>query len=57
MVAVNKAGYDGCSTTPRNAKVYTSGKDKVTLVKGITNFICTLPGHCGAGMKIQILAA
>lgn len=56
VVVVNKAGYDGCSTTPRNAKVYTSGKDRITLVKGLNNFICTLPGHCAAGMKIQISA-
>ncbi|KAI3695132.1 hypothetical protein L1987_78120 [Smallanthus sonchifolius] len=34
VVAVNKAGYDGCSTTPRNAKVYSSGKDQIRPVKG-----------------------
>ncbi|PWA56558.1 chemocyanin [Artemisia annua] len=57
VVVVNKAGYDGCSTTPRNAKVYTSGKDQIRLVKGLNNFICSLPGHCGSGMKIQVLAS
>ncbi|KAL8208939.1 hypothetical protein R6Q57_008351 [Mikania cordata] len=57
VVVVNKAGYDKCSTTPRNAKVYTSGKDTITLVKGLNNFICSLPGHCSAGMKIQINAS
>ncbi|KAI3810357.1 hypothetical protein L1987_19969 [Smallanthus sonchifolius] len=57
VVVVNKAGYDGCSTTPRNAKVYTSGKDQIRLVKGLNNFICSLPGHCVAGMKIQISVA
>ncbi|KAI7726426.1 hypothetical protein M8C21_020262 [Ambrosia artemisiifolia] len=57
VVAVNNSGYDKCSTTPRNAKVYTSGKDRIRLVKGLNNFICTLPGHCGAGMKIQISAS
>uniref|UniRef100_A0A251TAX8 Putative cupredoxin n=1 Tax=Helianthus annuus TaxID=4232 RepID=A0A251TAX8_HELAN len=36
VVVVNKAGYVGCSTTPRNAKVYTSGKDKIRLVKVLT---------------------
>ncbi|KAI3770331.1 hypothetical protein L6452_01459 [Arctium lappa] len=56
VVAVSKAGYDGCSTTPRNAKVYTSGKDQIRLVKGLNNFICTLPGHCASGMKIQVSA-
>ncbi|MFS7985845.1 putative Blue (type 1) copper binding protein [Helianthus anomalus] len=57
VVAVNKAGYVGCSTTRRNAKVYTSGKDQIRLVKGLNSFICSLPGHCGAGMKIQISAS
>ncbi|GKA41250.1 basic blue protein-like protein [Tanacetum coccineum] len=57
VVVVNKAGYDGCSTTPRNAKVYTSGKDQIRLVKGVNNFICSLPGHCGSGMKIQVVAS
>ncbi|XP_076902863.1 basic blue protein-like [Bidens hawaiensis] len=57
VVVVNKAGYVGCSTTPINAKVYASGKDQIRLVKGLNNFICTLVGHCGAGMKIQIFAS
>ncbi|KVI10995.1 Cupredoxin [Cynara cardunculus var. scolymus] len=57
VVVVNKAGYNGCSTTPRNAKVYTSGKDRIRLVKGLNNFICTLPGHCASGMKIQVSAS
>ncbi|XP_071700750.1 basic blue protein-like [Rutidosis leptorrhynchoides] len=57
VVAVNKAGYDGCSTSPRNAKVYTAGADRIRLVKGLNHFICTLPGHCAAGMKIQVLAS
>ena len=56
VVAVSKAGYDGCSSTPRNAKVYTSGKDQIRLVKGLNHFVCTLPGHCASGMKIQVFA-
>ncbi|KAK9070660.1 hypothetical protein SSX86_011062 [Deinandra increscens subsp. villosa] len=57
VVAVDKAGYDGCRTSPRNAKVFTSGKDNIRLNKGLNNFICTLPGHCASGMKIQINAS
>ncbi|CAI9294300.1 unnamed protein product [Lactuca saligna] len=57
VVAVNKAGYTGCSNTPRNAKVYSSGKDQIRLVKGLNNFICTFPGHCDGGMKIQVMAS
>ncbi|CAI9769247.1 unnamed protein product [Fraxinus pennsylvanica] len=55
VVAVNKGGYQGC-TTPRGAKVYKTGKDQIKLVKGQNFFICNLPGHCQSGMKIAITA-
>ncbi|XP_071725619.1 basic blue protein-like [Rutidosis leptorrhynchoides] len=57
VVAVNKAGYDGCSASPSNAKVYSTGADRIKLVKGLNNFICTIPGHCDSGMKIQVMAS
>ncbi|OEL32594.1 Chemocyanin [Dichanthelium oligosanthes] len=56
VVAVNAAGYKGCSA-PRGAKVYTSGNDRVTLARGTNYFICSIPGHCQAGMKIAVTAA
>ncbi|KAL6638275.1 hypothetical protein ACP70R_025847 [Stipagrostis hirtigluma subsp. patula] len=56
VVAVNAAGYKGC-TTPRGAKVYKSGNDRVTLARGTNYFICSIPGHCQSGMKIAVTAA
>ena len=56
VVAVNAAGYKGCSA-PRGAKVYNSGNDRVTLARGTNYFICSIPGHCQAGMKVAVTAA
>ncbi|MCD7461923.1 hypothetical protein HAX54_047380 [Datura stramonium] len=55
VVAVNKDGYNKCST-PRGAKVYNKGGDKVKLVKGQNYFICNFPSHCESGMKISVFA-
>ncbi|KAG8368759.1 hypothetical protein BUALT_Bualt15G0079300 [Buddleja alternifolia] len=55
VVAVNGAGYNGC-TTPRRSKVYQTGKDQIKLVKGQNFFICNFPGHCQSGMKIAVTA-
>ncbi|KAE8687075.1 Basic blue protein [Hibiscus syriacus] len=56
VVAVNKAGYNSC-TTPKGAKVYRSGKDRIKLTKGQNYFICNVVGHCQSGMKIAVTAA
>ena len=56
VVAVNAAGYNGCST-PRGSRVLTSGKDRVTLARGRNYFICNSVGHCQSGMKMAIVAA
>lgn len=55
VVAVNKAGYSSCRT-PRGAKVYNKGGDRIKLVKGQNYFICNFPGHCESGMKIAVSA-
>ncbi|XP_012071362.1 basic blue protein [Jatropha curcas] len=55
VVAVNKAGYTSCNP-PKGAKTYTSGKDRIKLVKGQNFFICSFPGHCQGGMKIAVTA-
>ncbi|KAH7679739.1 Cupredoxins domain-containing protein [Dioscorea alata] len=55
-VAVSAAGYRGC-TTPGGSKVYNSGNDRITLVKGTNYFICSFTGHCLAGMKIAVTAS
>ncbi len=56
VVAVNKVGYQKCSTTPGNARVYQTGNDKIRLAKGQNFFICNVPGHCQSGMKVAITA-
>ncbi|KAF2319733.1 hypothetical protein GH714_018482 [Hevea brasiliensis] len=56
VVAVNRAGYSTCNA-PKGAKVYTSGKDRIKLVKGQNFFLCSFAGHCQAGMKVAITAA
>ncbi|KAL7119511.1 hypothetical protein ACP275_02G067000 [Erythranthe tilingii] len=55
VVAVNRAGYNGCAT-PAGAKVYQSGTDQIKLAKGTNYFICNYPGHCEGGMKIAVTA-
>ncbi|XP_022923108.1 basic blue protein-like [Cucurbita moschata] len=56
VVGVNSVGYNQCMA-PRGSKVLESGKDQMKLVKGQNFFICTVPGHCQAGMRIAINAA
>ncbi|XP_050378814.1 basic blue protein-like [Argentina anserina] len=56
VVAVNKAGYQKCSTTPGNAKVFQTGRDRIRLARGQNYFICSIPGHCQSGMKVAITA-
>ncbi|KAI9087250.1 hypothetical protein K1719_030885 [Acacia pycnantha] len=55
VVVVNKDGYNACRT-PRGAKVFTSGKDQMKLVRGPNYFICNYPGHCESAMKIAVNA-
>ncbi|PSS31751.1 Basic blue protein [Actinidia chinensis var. chinensis] len=55
VVAVDRGGYSKC-TTPASAKVYTTGKDQIRLVRGQNYFICNFSGHCESGMKIAINA-
>ncbi|XP_042379967.1 basic blue protein-like [Zingiber officinale] len=54
VVSVTKDGYDQC--LPLDGKVHTSGKDRITLVKGDNYFICSFPGHCAANIKIKVTA-
>ncbi|MQL74627.1 hypothetical protein Taro_006957 [Colocasia esculenta] len=56
VVPVTAAGYNSC-LQPRGAKVFRSGNDRITLARGTNYFICTVVGHCQAGMKVAILAA
>ncbi|XP_048573182.1 chemocyanin-like [Triticum urartu] len=56
VVAVNAAGYKSCSAA-RGGRTYNSGSDRVTLARGTNYFICSVPGHCQAGMKMAVTAA
>ena len=57
VVEVSKAGYDACS--PSNAVAsYTGGSTTVKLATaGKHYFICGVPGHCTAGMKLEVNVA
>ncbi|PKA53561.1 Basic blue protein [Apostasia shenzhenica] len=55
VVVVDAGGYNAC-TTPRGAKVYRSGNDRVKLARGANYFICNFPAHCEGGMKIAVNA-
>ncbi|KAI3984729.1 hypothetical protein MKX01_039346 [Papaver californicum] len=56
-VRVSVFGYKSCKATAKeSAKALWTGKDKFTLKKGNNYFICGIPGHCSAGMKIKVFA-
>lgn len=57
VVEVSKAGYDACS--PSNAiATYTGGSTTAKLTTpGTHYFICGVPGHCSAGMKLEVSVA
>ena len=54
MAVVNQAGIDSCSVIPKDAKVFTSGNDQITLVSGYNNFICTIGNHCNRGLQMTV---
>jgi hypothetical protein len=56
VVAVNTAVYESCSAL-RGSRTYSSGNDRVTLARGTNYFICSIPGHCSASMKMAVTAA
>ena len=55
VVEVSKAGYDSCSASSPIA-TYQTGNDTVQLPTGSVTryFICGVPGHCAAGMKLAV---
>ena len=56
VAVVNQAGFDSCSVIPKDAKVFTSGNDQITLVSGNNNFICSIGDHCKQGLKMIVHA-
>lgn len=55
VVPVSAAGYKTCRVSD-TSKAATTGNDKFALKKGANYFICSLPGHCAAGMRLQVIA-
>jgi len=54
VVEVSKAGYDTCTPSTPIAS-YKGGKTTVKLATaGKHYFICGVPGHCAAGMKVEV---
>ncbi|XP_044951347.1 mavicyanin-like [Hordeum vulgare subsp. vulgare] len=54
VVEVSKAGHDRCNASNPIAK-FSTGTDVVSLAAtGTRYFICSFPGHCVAGMKVQV---
>ncbi|KAJ1287338.1 hypothetical protein BS78_02G002400 [Paspalum vaginatum] len=57
VTEVTKAGYDACSGASP-VKSYTGGATTVKLTApGKRYFICSVPGHCAAGMKLEVTVA
>uniref|UniRef100_A0A0E0LA89 Plantacyanin n=1 Tax=Oryza punctata TaxID=4537 RepID=A0A0E0LA89_ORYPU len=57
VTVVGGKGYRRCKV-PRNKNtvVLRTGYDEVTLRRGNNYFICGMPGHCDAGMKLAVKA-
>ncbi|XP_030459488.2 cysteine-rich receptor-like protein kinase 10 [Syzygium oleosum] len=54
VTEVTKGDYDSCQVTSP-IQTYTSGSTVIPLTSpGKKYFICSSPGHCAAGMKLQI---
>ncbi|KAK1609490.1 hypothetical protein QYE76_033163 [Lolium multiflorum] len=55
VVEVTKSGYDACNGSNNTVATYQTGNDTIPLTAaGSRYFICGVPGHCAAGMKLQV---
>ncbi|XP_051198901.1 basic blue protein [Lolium perenne] len=55
VVEVTKSGYDACNGSNNTVATYQIGNDTIPLTAaGSRYFICGVPGHCAAGMKLQV---
>ncbi|WVZ52996.1 hypothetical protein U9M48_003990 [Paspalum notatum var. saurae] len=56
-VAVTASEYRSCKVrSAADAAATASGTAKFDLKKGVNYFICGVPGHCAAGMKLRVVA-
>jgi hypothetical protein len=56
VVQVNTVAQYSMCEVPRNSTVWSSGNDRVTLARGVSFFVCGIPGHCQKGIKIAVTA-
>jgi hypothetical protein len=56
VVEVTKTGYDACNGGSNSTvATYRTGSDAIPIAAaGTRYFICGVPGHCAAGMKLQV---
>jgi hypothetical protein len=56
VVEVTRPGYDACNGGSNSTvATYRTGSDAIPLAAaGNRYFICGVPGHCAAGMKLQV---
>ncbi|KAL9229275.1 hypothetical protein vseg_004760 [Gypsophila vaccaria] len=50
---VSKSDYENC-VSGNALQTFSDGKTTITLKQGPMYFICGIPGHCTAGMKLQV---
>uniref|UniRef100_A0A0D9XRM4 Phytocyanin domain-containing protein n=1 Tax=Leersia perrieri TaxID=77586 RepID=A0A0D9XRM4_9ORYZ len=56
-VAVSAAEYRSCKVrSSADTAPTAAGTAKLDLKKGVNYFICGVPGHCAAGMKLRVVA-
>ncbi|KAF0897041.1 hypothetical protein E2562_031774 [Oryza meyeriana var. granulata] len=56
-VAVSAAEYRSCKVrNSADSAATAAGSAKLDLKKGVNYFICGVPGHCAAGMKLRVVA-
>ncbi|XP_062198030.1 basic blue protein-like [Phragmites australis] len=56
-VAVGASEYQSCKVrSAADSAAMASGTAKFDLKKGVNYFICGVPGHCAAGMKLRVVA-
>ncbi|KAL5223575.1 hypothetical protein ABZP36_010214 [Zizania latifolia] len=56
LTVVGGKGFRRCKVPRKLAVVMRTGYDQVTLRRGNNYFICGMPGHCDAGMKLAVKA-
>ena len=57
VVAASAAEYRSCKAgCAADSVAAASGTASFLLKKGVNYFICGVPGHCAAGMKLRVVA-